>query len=98
MAHPGGRPKGVPNKRKGTLLARLKQMYGDDFHPIMRMAENAVALQKIAEEERDATALKSAVDAWDKVANYTEPKLKAVEVTGDVNHTIVKDLKGVGRD
>jgi len=92
-----GRVAGTPNKKKSFLLGRLKDLYGDDFHPIMKMAENAVALQKLAEQEQDVTALKSAVDAWDKVANYTEPKLKAVEVTGDVNHTIVKDLRGVVR-
>lgn len=63
-------------------------MYGEDFHPIMKMAENAVTLQAlIGEVEVDDTALKmnaikSSIDAWDKVAQYTEPKLKAVEMSG----------------
>jgi len=76
------RPKGSNNRNKNFLLNRLKDMYGEDFHPIMRMAENAVKLQQIAEIEQDVTAHKAALDGWDKVAQYTEPKLKAVEMTG----------------
>ena len=60
----------------------MQDMYGDDFHPIMQMAENAVLLQDIVKREPEPTTIKLAIDAWDKVANYTEPKLKAVEVTG----------------
>lgn len=77
-----GRPAGSANKNKAFLLKRLQDMYGEDFHPIMRMAENAVELQKIAETNKDVTAHKAALDGWDKVAQYTEPKLKAIEVTG----------------
>jgi len=77
-----GRPTGSNNRNKNFLLNRLKDMYGDDFHPIMRMAESAVQLQKIADEEQDVQAHKAALDGWDKIANYTEPKLKSVEVTG----------------
>ena len=76
------RHKDVPNKNKKFLLNRLQDMYGEDFHPIMRMAENAVELQKIANLEQDPTVYKSALDGWEKVAQYVEPKLKAVEVTG----------------
>ena len=74
--------KGSPNKNKNFLLKRLEDMYGKDFHPIMRMAESAVELQRIASEEQDVQAYKAALDGWDKIANYTEPKLKSVEVTG----------------
>jgi hypothetical protein len=70
---------GSPNRNKQFLLNKLKEMYGEDFHPIMRMAENAVSLQNIAEAEQDVQALKAALDGWDKVAQYTEPKLKAIE-------------------
>ena len=74
--------KGSPNRNKNFLLKRLEDMYGKDFHPIMRMAESAVQLQKIADEEQDVQAFKAALDGWDKIASYTEPKLKSVEVTG----------------
>jgi hypothetical protein len=55
-------------------------MYGDDFHPIMRMAENAALLHDQARNTSDANDLKASIDAWDKIAAYTEPKLKASEV------------------
>ena len=71
---------GIPNKNKKFLLARLQDMYGESFHPILKMAEAASKLDYIAEEEGDVTALNAAVNAWSKVAEYTEPKLKAVEI------------------
>lgn len=89
-----GRPTGSLNKNKDFLLTRLQAMYGKDFHPIMRMAENADRLQKVLDEvpNEDAAVLfvglKTSIDAWDKVASYTEPKLKAVEVTGEIDTSI----------
>ena len=58
-------------------------MYGESFHPILKMAEAASKLDYIAETEADVTALNAAVNAWSKVAEYTEPKLKAVEIRAD---------------
>ena len=96
------RPAGVPNKNKKLLLNRLQDMYGDDFHPIMKMAENAVKVQDLIDEynddgEADIQVLfaghKFAVDAWDKVAQYTEPKLKAVEHSGQVDSTLTINRK-----
>jgi len=74
---------GIPNKNKKFLLARLQDMYGESFHPILKMAEAASKLDYIAEAEGDVTALNAAVNAWSKVAEYTEPKLKAVEIRAD---------------
>ena len=74
---------GIPNKNKKFLLARLQDMYGEQFHPILKMAEAASKLDYIAEAEGDVTALNAAVNAWSKVAEYTEPKLKAVEIRAD---------------
>ena len=74
---------GIPNKNKKFLLARLQDMYGEQFHPILKMAEAASKLDYIAEEEGDVTALNAAVNTWSKVAEYTEPKLKAVEIRAD---------------
>lgn len=87
-----GTPKRGRGKNKIFLLKRLQDMYGEDFHPIMQMAKNAHKAQVLIDnyeqdENLDPQALfaglKFAVDAWDKVANYTEPKLKAIEVTGE---------------
>ena len=74
---------GIPNRNKTYLLKRLQDMYGEDFHPIMKMAENAVHLHNMATDEPDVNNLKAALDGWDKIAQYTEPKLKAMEVTGE---------------
>ena len=32
-----GRPAGLPNKNKRALMARLKDIYGEEFHPIMQV-------------------------------------------------------------
>lgn len=69
-------------------------MYGDDFHPILRMAENAVKLQELMESVSDdekgviIQGIKASIDAWDKIAQYTEPKLKAVEHTGGTDNSL----------
>lgn len=88
---------GCQNKNKEFLLNRLKDMYGKDFDPILKMAQNCLTLQTIADkcakgmraEDLDSKAVvdasSSAIDAiaaWDKVAQYVQPKLKAVELTG----------------
>jgi len=78
-----GRPSGVPSKNRKFLMNRLQDMYGKDFHPIMNMAAMAVDLHAIAQKTSDVSDMKACIDAWDKVAQYTEPKLKAVEVTGE---------------
>ena len=64
-------------------MSRLQSMYGKDFHPILRLADNAVRLDEMAKESNDVTAIRASVDAWDRIAQYTEPKLKAVEVKAD---------------
>jgi hypothetical protein len=71
---------GSPNKNKAFLLNRLQDMYGDEFHPIMRMAEQAAKLHNHAAQSEDTNDLKASIDAWDKIAQYTEPKLKATEI------------------
>ena len=65
------------------MMKRLQDMYGEEFHPIMKMAENAVTLDRLAAEEPDVQTLRASVDAWDRIAQYTEPKLKAMEITGE---------------
>ena len=69
---------GSPNKNKKFLLNRLQDMYGQDFHPIMKMAENAVRLHDIASRNDTIDDWKRSIDAWGRIAKYTEPKLKTV--------------------
>lgn len=100
---PGDRT-GIPNKNKKFLLKRLQDMYGEDFHPIMKMAENAHKAQQLVDNyDGDDTTelftgLKFAVDAWDKVANYTEPKLKATELSGQVDQSLTVVRKEYKKD
>ena len=54
-------------------------MCGEDFHPIMQMVENAVRLHEIASKNDTIDDLKRAIDAWYRIAKYTEPKLRAVD-------------------
>ncbi len=71
-----GRPLGSLNKNKDKLLRNLKEIYGDDFDPIMKMAS-------IASDDKNDATLKLA--AWKEIAQYVYPKLKAVEHTGSVD-------------
>ena len=96
---------GALSKNKVYLMNRLQEMYGDDFHPIMQMAKNAHYLQKEiddrrllladaekdAEHEPDTFAVKTVIDAWDKVAQYVQPKLKAIEISGTLELSELND-------
>ena len=57
---------GSPNRNKNFLMSRLQDMYGKDFHPILRLADNAVRLDEMAKESNDVTALRASVDASDR--------------------------------
>jgi hypothetical protein len=65
------------------LVSLLRQEYGEDFHPIMKMAKHAVEMDKQA--DQGDISRTEAVNAWDKIAQYTEPKLKAMEITAEVS-------------
>ena len=89
---------GSPNKNKRFLLNRLQDMYGKDFHPIMKMAENAMTPHDLASKTNSMNDLSRSIDAWDRIAKYTEPKLKAVECRSEedrVVNVIVKQFDRV---
>ena len=79
-----GRPVNASNKNKQYLINRLKDMFGDDFDPIINAATNAIEMQKMADEggDEEFNRRKECGAAWDRIAQYVTPKLKAVEVTG----------------
>ena len=64
---------GSPNRNKKFLLNRLQDMDGQDFHPIMKMAENAVRLHDIASRNDSIDDLKRSIDAWIRLAKCSEP-------------------------
>lgn len=84
---------GSPNKNKVFLLNRLKEIYGDDYHPILKMAENAYNYQNQVvgvldcSDEKYGSSLIEANKLWDGIAQYVEPKLKAI----DIDHGIQED-------
>jgi hypothetical protein len=83
------RPKGALGKNKAFLLNRLQAMYGKAFDPVMKMAEQAVTLDKLALEEPSVTNQKESIHAWGKIAEFVTPKLKATEITtGDSGLTV----------
>lgn len=73
------RPKGALGKNKTFLLNRLKAMYGKDFDPVMKMAQQAVTLDELAQNEPSVTNQKESIVAWGKIAEFVTPKLKAIE-------------------
>lgn len=74
---------GKSNRNKKFLLNRLQDMYGEEFNPVLRMAEQADRLHKIAEKTADVSTIKSSIEAWDKIAVYVEPKLKSIEINSE---------------
>ena len=79
---------GSPNKNKQFLFNRLQDMYENDFHPIMKMAENAITLHELASKINSINDLSRSIDAWDRIAKYTEPRLKAVECHSEEDRVV----------
>ncbi len=72
------------------LLTRLKSMYGEDFDPIIQIAENAARLQaaimgklESGDDDIELSALIEANKEWERMAQFTHPKLKSVEHTAE---------------
>jgi len=72
------------------LLTRLKSMYGEDFDPIIQIAENAARLQAAimgklenGDDDIELSALIEANKEWERMAQFTHPKLKSVEHTAE---------------
>ena len=82
--------------RGEQLLEQLQDLYGERFNPILRASELAIAAHNQAVNSGDMADLASAIGNWDKIAQYVQPRLKAVE--GQVQHNIraaVVDMTGL---
>jgi len=77
------RPKNAMNKNKEFLINRLKDMYGEDFDPIIKAAEQATRLHAASIDADDLKPLKDSIDAWLKIGEFVTPKLKAIEISQD---------------
>ena len=83
--------------RGEQLLAQLQDLYAENFNPIIRASELAIAAHNQACASGDMGDLNSAISNWCRVAEYVQPKLKAVE--GQIQHNIraaVIDMTGAG--
>jgi hypothetical protein len=79
--------KGRPNKNKKVLLTYLEAKFGADFSPVAEMCEAALRLAKKARDNpTDAVAQLDCVAAFDRIAKYVTPQLKAVDVTSGGEH------------
>ena len=76
------RPKGAINRPKRALLKLLQEKY-PGYEPVIEMTKAALALTDNAMASGDTNDWSAASNAHDKVAQYTTPKLKAIEVTGE---------------
>ena len=79
---------GCPNRNKKFLHARLKEMYGEHFNPILRAAEADNQLHELAQETGTAADLSRSVDAWVRVGEFVEPRLKATTIEADGGLTV----------
>ena len=79
---------GSRNKNKRFLLNRLQDTYVKEFHPIIKMAENAMILHRLASKTNTMNDLSRSIDAWDRIAKYTEPKLKAVDCYSEEDRVV----------
>lgn len=67
--------KGSPNRNKNAALLLLQKQLGADFHPLIEMGKMYNDLDIGEEPAVKAGLLK-------EMAQYTLPKLKAVEISG----------------
>jgi len=90
---PGGSRKGIPNKNKQALLARLAERF-PEWNPVIEMAAVAVAMGDSLKPYETAKIedLRALIDANDKVAQYLTPKLKAVELSGADGGPLVVEI------
>lgn len=80
------RPVGALDKNKKFLLARLKDMYGDQFEPVMRAAALAYELDKIIEDKPELIPV--AIDKWLKIAEFTNGKVSAITLSQDPDNPL----------
>jgi hypothetical protein len=92
------RTKGSMGRSRERLLKALQSEWGEDFDPVMQMARNAMRMQEYIEQvigdtEDPVSLYTEAVDTWGKVARFTNPQPKAVEVTQISDDRTMEDME-----
>jgi hypothetical protein len=77
------RQAGTPNRAKNTLLARIRREF-PEYDPICEMI-------RIARDPKSSIELQANMHR--EVAQYLEPKRKAIEITGEDGGPLTHSLK-----
>lgn len=72
---------GSPNRNKNAALLLLQKKLGKDFHPLTEMGD---LYEACTDEERPIKA-----GLLKEMAQYTLPKLKSVELSGEVTQKVL---------
>ena len=94
---------GSPNRNTRFLTNKLKEMYGNDFEPIIKAAENAVRMQDIADKSEEAVNNKK-IDVEIRIAmeanefNQRKECVSAWEKIGQYCSPKLKAIEVTGED
>ena len=84
-----GRPLGSTNKPYRRVLDEyLERKYKGEFNPVINAIEGALKMQEIADTTGEISDYKTATEAFIKVSDFIQPRLKAVEHSGDNSLTV----------
>ena len=84
-----GRPPGSTNKPYRRVLDEyLERKYKGEFNPVINAIEGALKMQEIADTTGEISDYKTATEAFIKVSDFIQPRLKAVEHSGDNSLTV----------
>jgi hypothetical protein len=84
-----GRPRGSTNKPYRRVLDEyLERKYKGEFNPVINAIEGALKMQEIADTTGEISDYKTATEAFIKVSDFIQPRLKAVEHSGDNSLTV----------
>jgi hypothetical protein len=76
-----GRPLGSTNKPYRRVLDEyLERKYKGEFNPVINAIEGALKMQQIADTTGEISDYKTATEAFIKVSDFIQPRLKAVEL------------------
>jgi hypothetical protein len=94
-----GRPLGSTNKPYRRVLDEyLERKYKGEFNPVINAIEGALKMQQIADTTGEISDYKTATEAFIKVSDFIQPRLKAVEHSGDNSLTVSIQRKRFTKD
>ena len=87
------RQSGIPNKNKSKLMRAIREEF-PEYDPLMELVKIAMSI-----DGEQPVSIAERIACHKEVAQYVNPKLKAIEVSGDVeiNHTILSKEEIIAR-